>query len=412
MNVTLITACSSTRQVQPIAKVGNMPTHLTMAEALVWWIAELNKHRKTTITPREQYRGLGFMTLAKILALEGLEVESRIVTGGQGLLTLDEEIVPYDFTAAKNEPENIHQKVTSEPFVQTVWWSMINQTRYGTSHPVADLIDSSDAPVIISMSKIFLRYISDDILTARGIDRVRIMLPASSVGSVPQQLRPWIIPYDRGSIAHVPGNRNDGSHRAAYVLLKAAQEDPNLLSTDISLLTPMFQGEKRGSSIHGVSEDTIRTYLKERPELLDLEPEEAYSVVRKALGTFGGKMYFRGIFRAIKGTTINVPEDTEAHERAKNALLDLGLSTAQNSSSEDEALAGIQQFIQALKEVAPNAAFSAAQICTWASNFYNGENPPTLLESPNKLTYLLKANTEVLGIITHDNGKSYSLKPA
>src|SRR5690348_11554200 len=249
----LITACSSTRTVAPLVRVQDMPLNLNMQEALDWWTdaAKTSLGDSATITPGEQYRGTGFNTLVRIQSLYPLE--TRIVTGGAGLIKLDEPIVPYDFTANKNEEHNIWQHVTKEPFVQTVWWKKINALRDKGENPVADFVRSIPGLTVISTSKVFLRYIAGDILSLSTEERkkVRILLPASSLGSVPAQLRPMIIPFSRHAVAHLPGNRNDTSHRAAEMFFEEAASNPEWLSLPIEEHAKLYDVKVEGRTANG-----------------------------------------------------------------------------------------------------------------------------------------------------------------
>jgi len=404
----LITSCSSTRMVAPRARVGNLPTGLTMQKALEEWLKLLG-HEAPTLTPRELYRGLGFSTLVKIqdqFKLGGV----KIVTGGQGLIDIDEKIVPYDFTASSKEPENIHQKVTAEPFVQTVWWRLINNARKGVDSPVAKLVSANqDKYVIISASKVFLRYISDDVLSIpiEHREKVRILLTASSIGSVPAQLRPMIVPFDRSSVSDLPGNRNDSNHRAALKFLEILQ-DPEFAAMDILQQVQMLEGDP---SDNGKSQIDLEGFLRERPHYLTMPIEDAYRLTQRALGTVGGRMRFRSIMRSIKGTLIESrPEEVQS---AVAALQSLGFTPEDaqipKDNEEEEALKGIKIFVDALRQLAPKAMFQAVDICRWAPVYYKAQNQaiPAMMETPNRLAFVLKNNTAILGL--SPNGKGYVL---
>lgn len=410
---TLITNCSHTRTVEPKVKVGEMPTNQTMQSAADWWVNELNSHT-ADITPRELYRGIGFSTVAKIE--EQFKPDTiKIVTGGQGFIDIDEQIVSYDFTAAKNEPHNIWNAVTAEPFVQSVWWRKINQMRFGKPLPIAAYVnDCDDELVLVSCGKVFVRYIAEDLLSIskEGLSKLRILLAASSVGSVPAQLRPYIIPFDRDVIAHLPGNRNDGNHRAALLFLTYWHEDPEFRNASIEAQRTRF--------ISGTSSTSTRTQLdldalfKSRPELLAMDVDRAYSVVRREFGTFGGKMYFRSAWRLANNHSIEVDESAVPGAAASMAGLTFmqpsNASAHSQGHEEDEILVHLRLFGQALKTVAPYAVFNAANISQWAESHY-GESVLPALKQPNKLAYIIKNNADLLGFIEVDSGgaKAYKL---
>lgn len=417
----LITNCSNTRAVPPIAEVAKLPIGLTMSQALDHWMKMLES-TSPSITPREQYRGVGFHTIAKIQEQFKLS-QVKIITGGLGFTDIDEKIVPYDFSAGKNEEHNIWQHVTAEPYVQTVWWRLINTARGKGARPVADFVhDTSADYVLISLGKVFLRYIADDVLSIPYEDtrKVRILLAASSIGSVPAQLRPLIIPFDRQVVGHIPGNRNDTNQRAAYHFLYLAATLGKAF-TDLSIEEQREYFVARDKlSVQNQAQVDLARIFERNPYLLDLDCDQAYTAVRREYGTFGGRMYFRAAYRKAKGIDFSANLETADVEAAADALK--GMSFLSNSTSgatagssdEEDALKKIQVFLSALKTVAPQAVFSSAEICEWAKNYYK-DACPAMLSTPNKLAFILKNNFTLLGLEEIHSGastKGYRILPS
>lgn len=419
IKLALITSCSSTRGAPPEVKVGELPKGLTMSQALDEWTKRL-KERKPSITPRELYRGLGFHTLAKIQE-EYKPSTVKIVTGGLGLTDINEMIVPYDFTASPKEAENIHQAVTAEPFVQTVWWKMINVARHKNASPVSELVqDTKYDYVIIACSKIFLRYISDDILNTpvQHRHKIRIILAASSQGSVPMQLRPMMVCYGRSFVGQIPGNRNDNNHRAALRFIEMMQ-DPEFVALPIdrqqAYIDTLYP-------IHEVSSHTgrpiqeLEEFLRNNPELLKMDWPLAYRVAYKRLGTMGGRILFRGIHRRLSGA--EAPEvsakEISAAEQALTGMEFLSSPAKQGATEETEVLTALQAFVGALKRLAPNAVFTAADVCRWAPGYYKalGRTVPPHFESAIKLAFVLKNNAGLIGVQDSPGAKGFALIPS
>jgi hypothetical protein len=411
--VGLITACASSRMIAPKVRVEDMPLNLTMKEALDWWHKTLAEHSEPqyAITPREQYRGTGFSTLVRIQDI--YPVDLRVVTGGMGLIDLDEPIIPYDFTASKKEEHNIHQKVTKEPFVQTVWWRGINNLRLKGLTPVADFVREHELTAI-SAGKIFLRYIAEDLLSL-GFDerkKVRILLTASSLGSVPAQLHSMIIPFARNAVAHMPGNRNDINHRAAQLFFQKCADEPTWVNLSLEEHAKLFASHSlQGNQSQGMSTEQLQTIFEDHPGYLQLPMDEAYLVVKRAHGNPGGKMFFRGVFRLATQQVAKV----QTPDVVKGAEVLKGMDFLQNKASatpnaEDKALEGLQIFAAALRQVAPNTAFGSADIVKWAETYYDGIGAPEMLKSPMQLSYLIRANLGILGF--QQAGKQFMLKQA
>lgn len=407
---TIIATCTSTRTVEPVVKVGDLPTNLTAAEAIKLWVEKLDTNAAST-TPRDMYRGLGFLTLSNIL--RQFPCDARIVTGGQGLIGVDEPIVPYDFTADQKQSPNIWEKVTKEPFSQTAWWRMINEARGKGPTPIADLINKSatESSIIISCPKIFLRYIVADILSVQPdkVKNFRILLSASSLGSIPVQLRPFIVSFDRGSVKNLPGNRNDVTHRAAYMFVEALTNKPEL-----RLLPPHVQREAifpiEGAGIYASSTLDPATLLKSRPDLLELSPEDAYSAIYRQHGPIGGRLRFKGIFLSLKGQT-HQTQDTEVDDDAVEAfnMLNLNAPTQQSQAQDDRSLDILGVMMATLRQHAPKAEFTSSDVSNWVNTYCAKKQldiPPSI-SSPLKVVYFLKAYASVLQVAP--SGKNFKL---
>jgi hypothetical protein len=339
----------------------------------------------------------------------------RIITGGQGLLELDEPIVPYDFSASKNEEHNITQVVTLEPFVQTVWWKGINQARRGTPTPVADFVRASEGMTVISASKVFIRYISEDLLSLsiQDRERVRILLTASSVGSVPAQLRSMIVPYSRGVVGHMPGNRNDVAHRAAQLFFQKAADEPGWEMLPIEEHKKLFICEDAPQANGALTEQQLLDIFDSHPGYLQLSVDDAYVLVKRSHGSPGGRMFFRGVYRMAKGEKLETSFKEEEVDKALAALQGMSFLSrnGKHSSDEDAALEGVQLFLSALARLSPTASFTAGDVSGWAKNHYKDECPG-FLASPNKLTYLIKSNLKVLGLKQVDKAFTRDLQDA
>ena len=426
MRMHIITNCSSTRLIAPVVKVQDLPSGLSNQEALDQWVNMLDANKAST-TPREQYRGQGFMTLLK--TLNDFKPESvQIITGGLGFTDIDDNIVPYDFSGSPKEEHNITQKVTKEPFSLPVWWSMINKRRFGDANPVATYISQlgEDEVCVISLTKIFLKYIASDFLSApeAAKQKCRILLTASSIGSVPMQLRPYIVSFERSAIAHIPGNRNDINHRALWQFLDRVKDVETFSNPAYSLASSVFglssgaaSGESEAIRDRGMAAMDVAATLRKRPELLKMNPEFAYKTLYREVGPFGGRQNFKGMFIKAQmdaGIIAALPEQ-EVDDDALDALGSLNLKEATTATDDDtqEALDLLNIFIGAVRRANPNAEFNAADVCTWATNYTNkkGLKLPDVLTMPIKLAYFLKSYYGALGLNKGEKTFSIAASP-
>lgn len=124
-------------------------------------------------------------------------------------------------------------------------------------------------------------------------------------------------------------------------------------------------------------------------------------------------MAFRGAYRLAKAQknpekapAISKAEATKA-EQAMKGLNFLTGGGKKGADEEEIALTGVKSFVHALRGIAPEAVFTSADLVGWAKNYYGEANPPEMLTSPQKATFLLRANTALLGI--EPNGKGFAL---
>jgi hypothetical protein len=438
----LITSCASSLTESPRIRCSDLPKHLTMEQALNEWLKLIDAHREPRITARELYRGMGFQTLMK--TIEAFRPQRVvIVSGAMGFVDIDDWVVPYDFSATTNMPENILLSVTAEPFVTTVWWRMLNAARRSppTTSPVREMVEGTTSDyVVIACSKAGLKYIAEDILSIpyKLRDKVRILLAASNQGSVPAQLRPMMLPFERSFISHLPGNRSDGNHRAAYQYLEMMTHNPEFARQTVSqqrgvfINVPRLVGDMHSHDEHvpyGRTKVDLEAFLRERPQYLGLPWEQAFILSRRELGVIGGRLHFRGLLRKLREELVVAPvvgEDATLQDSgAVEALAGLGLTTtaAFDGSSgsvddEEEVLRLCRVFVSAVRSANPRAVFQAADVCKWAGVYWKSRYPhevtgfgpdsiwPTTFDSPKKLAHLLKANKGLLGLVEIGSGSS------
>ncbi|KKL87494.1 hypothetical protein LCGC14_1934160 [marine sediment metagenome] len=316
----LVTCCTSTRTEPPKVRCADMGTGLTMQSALERWLELLGNH-DVSVTPPQLYRGVGFHTVTKIADIIG-QNNVRVLTGGQGLLSLDTKFVPYDFTSNKNHPGNILDVVTEEPFVIPLWWNMINKALRGTPTPVADLLDAKGTKlVVIALNKFFMKYLQDDMLTAQNIDKLRIVVVGKSRSHVPTQLRQQVLQVDKQSISGTVGNRNDISHRAALLFIRKVA----LGEVDVGASVEQHQGIlgnlSPGPTEH-LTQLTPKEVLQRAPDLLEFDSlDQAYQEARRRYGTIGGIIAFRAAWHTSKGQDLVVTKtETKAAKAALSAI--------------------------------------------------------------------------------------------
>lgn len=403
----VITSCTATRTQEPKAKIEDLPEGYDMQEAMGSWLSLLNQFEADTC-PSKLYRGLGFLTTTEMIDYVGRD-GIKIVTGGQGLIGIDTMIVPYDFSANKSLPNNIHNVVSKEPFIQSWWWTEINRQLRDQVYPVAKLFrDNPDKLIILAMGNGFLRYLKDDLMriAPEDLPRLRIVTTSKSTSAIPLQLRGSVIYYSKEIKQVTTGNRNNLVHRACLHFLE-------LISTDDKDTLDIDAHRKLVEEALGVESyafDTARIdidqILEDDPELLKEEnPDRAYMNARKKHGNIGSMSLFRSAWFKRKGiatTTITDPMKDAALTALKGIENDLEKVSGKSASWEDdeELLQTIGVFVDTLKKYSPNTKFTCHELCSWLVKYYEGlkREAPIRAKQPAKMAHFVSSHFEIFGL--------------
>ncbi len=403
--IAIITNCSATRTVKPNIRGIDLPKDLTMQEAMDHWIKALNTE-KPSMTPAELYRGIGFNTIVKLQ--EYIKTENiNIVSAGQGLMRLNEKIVPYDFTTDPKHEDSIHKIVTQEPFVMPVWWRMINNRLRTSENPIARIINDPDIKLVLAgCNSRFLKLLPDDILSADPdnlIRKLRIITTSKSTSSIPQQLRQLIITYDRRLLASTMGNRNDRNHRALHHFVNLIK-DPSNMTLSAHEHQELVDAHTDFSEQVNIAPNIEELLDRHSKMLEDLSPDAAYLKLTKMYGSFGGITKFRAAWRMRVHTKtppkveINQDAALTALQGIQGSLLS-GKGRSASWEDESEVLEILRQFSTLIKEHTPDARFNGGDICNWAKSYFEQiDKPiPTYLQSPIKLSHILVTYAGDLG---------------
>ncbi len=406
--VYLVTCCTSTRTVQPRVRGSDLGTGLTMAQALDRWLKLLDGDT-ADITPMQLYRGVGFHTVTKIADLIG-QKNVRVLTGGQGLLKLDTKIVPYDFTSNKNHPGNMLEVVNEEPFVIPLWWNMINGALRGSTTPVADLLDDPDVKiVIIALNQFFMKYLHDDILTARRIDKLRIVVVGKSRSNVPTQLRQQVLQVQKSAVSGTVGNRNDISHRAALLFIRKIISGGVSVNATVEEHQSVLGGLSPGASEH-LTQLTPHDVLARAPDLLKHSGvESAYQEARRRYGAIGGIIAFRAAWYTQKGGEhVNVASDSGAAKAALEAIRStLSTRTAKHTGLDSDAVWKLAHvFVGIVREEMPETKFNAADFQSWMHTYCSasGQSAPQGVDNLHKIGQFLVGSHGALGLVKFKSG--------
>lgn len=412
LHAAFVTNCTATRSVKPEIRGIDLPSDLTMAEALEEWCKRL-KAEEPSITPAELYRGIGMNSVVQIAEM----VHDRscyIASAGQGLMHIDQKIIPYDFTSDPKHKDSIHKIVTKEPFVMTAWWRMINQKLYSNPHPVASLLeDDHNTLVVIACNSRFLKLLPEDILSTspEDLQKVRLITTSRSASGIPKQLKPYVLYYDRRVSASTVGNRNDLNHRAAKHFFQLLADNTELLEANMqeqqAAIYAALGGTSEGTILDASSEVALQTLLEQNPALGEMSPDSAYAEVRSVHRLSVHPTKFRQMWskmfnKSIVESGAKSVEDPAARAALMSIMPNLAKHTAQSVTWDEEkrALDLVGKFVGLLKEVDPNTRFTSTDVKAWAETYLREldvQEPPQF-QSSVKLSFLMKTYHEDLGL--------------
>lgn len=424
--VVLITNCTASQSVPPNPDLmgSSLPSGLTHEEAAALWCGRVTGF-EPTIPPAQLYRGVAFYSISRARTLvdpKGI----HIISIGQGLVGLTQPIVPYDLSIDPKHRNSLTRVVTSEKFKPPFWWQLVNAGLRGVSSPIAEVAASTGAKlVIVACTNRFQALVAEDLLELAQIDEAvyKLRVVCGSTTSLPNQLRPFAIVYDKRMNRKSIGNRNDFNQRAALNFLRLLQKTPKLLDGPLEVHKQLVAAElDKIAPIVGVGNDgaqaveAVRALLEGSDDLRGMSPDAAHVAVQHQYSITITTSQFRRVWRQVLGLTAGErapatkSASTSAARKALEAIAGQLNRTTGSSSWEDEeeALRALREFVVLVREAQPGATFGSAEVYAWAHQYYLelGKVLPVPLMSVGKVAWLLKGYKDDLGLDLVGSGAS------
>jgi hypothetical protein len=195
MQFLVVTNCSSRKTALPTpALAASSLPRGTKEQLCTEWINRIRRARATTAA-QDLYVGRSFCLVKQTVIQCGALL--AIVSAGLGLLGPGTEVPSYNLTITPG-PNCIMARASHDTnFQPQDWWRLIRVRGFGY-RSLKRLLQSAVADlVIISLTRPYLRLISDELydLDAPQLERLRIVGP-KSVEFLPEPIRPLVLPYD------------------------------------------------------------------------------------------------------------------------------------------------------------------------------------------------------------------------
>ncbi len=405
--IALLTSCSVSRNFDPVLRIQDAPICKTMDELHAWWTNKMktksvnNKPR----TPGELYAGLAFNTITEIAQEIGRE-NIFIVTGGVGLVRLTDKILPYDFTSDKKAEFNAHQHVSDERFIPHLWWNAINGALRNNSAPIAALADDYDV-IVGALPKAFVKYIVRD-LEKIGLEdllkKVFLLLPRSTVGSIPKSVRNAIVSYGTNYAEDLSANRYDKPQRVARKFIRVGMAHNDGWGAYADTITERAHEE----AMSGSDEISYEELFKQNPGLL--ECDDVGLAIHRARGLgikIGGRHRFAGAWRGAKGQIALKFSKSYMNTAKKNLKTVLADTNIRPYSDNEQLLERLGLFVQAVREDAPIIIFTPKEVAAWGKLMHEDDLD---LQSSTKVSYILAYHTRYLGLERISIGSTYGYR--
>jgi hypothetical protein len=367
-------------------------------------------------TPEQIYSGDGFQEVQAIRQEHPEVVDVQIVTGGQGLIGIEQPILPYDFSGDPREPRNIHQKVRA--FRHGAWWADINERLYQTRTPIADLTRRSDIDlVIVSVTKVFLKYTAADLAQA-DLDKLIVLTTASNLNALGKGARKAAAIY---SDKYLEDTLYAFRHVKIFKALRRFLDESRTFGMDEALKG--LRESSLSAAIAGKASPFSTTdyvaLFEEHPELLECTSAAHLQKMAKLLNIdFGGQRAFIAAWQIRRGAasaTINkLPEITPDKTAEGMDFLTTLISTNEqrsNSSGDDdvpEEVRYVASFAEQFRKVCKATGVDisqqpilAATVTDWIRVTYSKEF------SPLRIFYVLHHYSDLFGCtMLSQNGKT------
>lgn len=417
--VVLITSCTASQSTAPHPDLvgSSLPSDLTNEEAAAMWCGRIKTH-EPTIPPARLYRGVSFYSISRSRTL--VEPSNiHIISIGQGLVGLEQPIVPYDISVDPNHRNSLARVVTAEVFKPQFWWQLINENLRGTPFPITKLACEASRLgaklIVVACTNRFQSLITEDLMelvqTDEAVDMLRIV--CGSTSGLPNHLKPFAIVYDKRMNRQSIGNRNDFNQRAALNFLRMLHDVPSLLGASLEEHRTVVQESldkiappTTGGTSTSAGLEAVKGVLEGNDLVLAMSPDAAYAEIQQKHKISVSVGQFRKVWRQVKGLTAGGDPSTVLHpdhDAAKRALAaisgSLNRATGSSWADEEESLAALKTFVELVREM-PDATFGSAEVYAWAQQYYAelDKSPPAHLKSVGKLAHLLRTYRDDLGL--------------
>ena len=210
----VLTSCTNRKRLAPNGKLiaGSLPLGSLTSVAASW----RNRLRSANhrVPAEELYCGRAFREAEA--AAHQARAGFFVVSAGLGLVPASTLVPSYSLTITPGSPDNVFSRIIALQEPAQWWGELARSSPYGIS--LANAFGRHKGLIMIALPAAYLDMIAGELLALPRSTHSRFRIfTLSPPSSVPQCLRPYILPYDSrfdGADAPVPGTRSDFAQRS------------------------------------------------------------------------------------------------------------------------------------------------------------------------------------------------------
>jgi hypothetical protein len=273
--VRIVASCTQSKRlpVPQALRLGSI-SNKSLAGRLVTWKDRLQQSGVEPVAAVDLYRGQHWAVVRDLPAkaqAAGYQADLWVASAGYGLVSAAAQVRPYSATFAASEDSVWREGDGSRLPVLRAWWNGIQAMpgpEAGAPRSLTALADmDSDAVILVIASPAYIAAMADDLagVRARLTDPQRLIVISSRHNSLPEWLRPHLVPSEAPLSGVLGGARGSLHARTARRVLHEASSVPlraDILGPHYERLLSLAESPTVTARLKLADED-VRRFIRE-----------------------------------------------------------------------------------------------------------------------------------------------------
>jgi hypothetical protein len=235
--VRIVASCTHGKRLPapPDLRLGSI-SNRSLAGRLVMWKNRLQQSRAMPVAAVDLYRGQHWAVVRELPAAAqavGYQADLWVASAGYGLVPVEARVRPYSATFAASEKDSVWRPGDgNRRTVLRTWWNGMQEMPgpdTGAPRSLTALAGFAvDAVILVIASPAYIAAMADDLagVRARLTDPQRLIVVSSRHGSLPDWLKPHLVPSEAPLSGVFGGSRGSLHARTARRVLQEAATVP------------------------------------------------------------------------------------------------------------------------------------------------------------------------------------------